>query len=805
MPDQSALLQRLFETTRSSEIRAILAELGDHPEMSIRTPFGSSQLFWEPYDGNEYSVGSIDVGSKAGRSLTERITNAIDALIDARAVTVPGLKPGSPQEAVSTWFGRPATGPDSGLYQWNYARDGYDRRIHVILQPSDNSESPTVDILDAGIGIAASDFPKTILSLQRGNKIKKKYLAGAFGQGGASTLKFCDYVLIISRSESNPKQIGFTVVRNVRLGDDYKDDCYAFLACSDGTEGAAVLTSEDGSPLKIKTSESLKKDYVLAIGTLVRHYGFQLANTAGRLAPQPGNLYHFLHYSMFDPLFPFRVVDNRDASAREELVRGSRNRLMEYAKDREQADENSRTQLQHYRAMELVTPAGSTIPCVGVEYWVIFNYEKKKKDEPYQLRPDSNALFIQKRHPIVFTFNGQNQGDIGNYIFKQANRPMVSRHTIVHVDASRVSKDVRKGLFTSTREGLVEDGPVVKSILQEISRMISEDEVLELLEKQLEETVTQRTSQETEDEVQKQISALLKEAGYESTEKAETDTPGDNGNGVRPRPPRPPRPPQEPLATLPYPEVSFLKIVYPEEAFELELNSTVSVLIHTDADARMHEQLRIRFEPDVLEVASVKPLSGGRARWRLKAKQGSTAGQSGNVVVTMTRLDGSQLTDSIDFALIAPKPQPAQQGKGKIPPFEVFPINPDDPEWNSLWDEEEYKDKNAVAYKALKTQGKIIVYYSTVFTPFAQTIARLKLQSESKMKLFTTNYKVWIGYHAIIQLKGQQSEDAAKSDDGAIELERDHERVRVAQLQLKQAMAMTELMLKASKAQEAER
>lgn len=804
MPDQSALLKRLLDATRSSEILTILTELGDHPERGIRSPFGTSQFFWEPYDGNAFNMGSIGFGSKSGRSLTERITNAIDALIDARASNAPMPKPNSPQDAMSTWFGRPITGPDKGLYQWDYTSDGYDRRIHVILQPSDMHDTPTVDILDSGVGIAPADFPKTILSLQRGNKITKKYLAGAYGQGGASTLRFCDYVLIVSRSESNSAKVGFTLVRNVRLGEDYKEDCYAFLAWSDASGTTSVLESEDSTPLLIKTSESLKRTYSLTTGTLVRHFGFQLANTAGKLAPQPGNLYHFLHYSMFDPLFPFRIVDNRDStSGREELVRGSRNRLMDYAKDPEADDESSRTQLKHYRSMEWVTPAGSAIPCVGVEYWVIFNYEKKK--ETYHLRPDSNALFVQKRHPIVFTYNGQNQGDIGNYIFKQANRPMVARHAIVHVDASRVGKDVRKGLFTSTREGLIEDGPVVKSILQEISRMISEDEVLDRLEKQLEEAVTQRTSQETEDEVQKQISALLKEAGYESTEKAETVTPGENENGIRPRTPRPPKPPQDPLPTLPYPEVSFVKIVYPEDAFELELNSTVSVLIHTDADARMHEQLRVRFEPDVLEVASVKPLSGGRARWRLKAKQGSTAGQSGNVVVTMTRLDGSQLSDSIDFTLTPPKAQPAQQGKGKIPPFEVLPVNPDDAEWDTLWDEEDFKDKHAVAYKALKTQGKIIVYYSTVFTPLAQTLARLKVLSESKMKLFTTNYKVWIGYHAIIQLKGQQNEDAATSDEGAIELERDHERVRVAQLQLKQAMAMTELMLKASKAQEAER
>ena len=29
------------------------------------------------------------------------------------------------------------------------------------------------------------------------------------------------------------------------------------------------------------------------------------------LQASPGNLYHYLHYSIFDPLFPFRIVDLR--------------------------------------------------------------------------------------------------------------------------------------------------------------------------------------------------------------------------------------------------------------------------------------------------------------------------------------------------------------------------------------------------------------------------------------------------------------------------------------------------------------
>ncbi|HQV37409.1 MAG TPA: hypothetical protein PLS92_01890 [Flavobacteriales bacterium] len=759
---------------------------------------------WEPYNGNENNLGTINLGSNSGRSLTERITNSIDALLEARANVTTGTKPNSPQEAMANWFGRPISGPDSGLFEWDYSAAKNDRKLHVILQPGDTGESPTVDVLDAGVGVSPTEFPNTILSLHRGNKITKKYVAGAYGQGGASTLRFCDFVLIASRSPSNPGEIGFTLVRKVRLDESYKEDCYAYLAVRSLEGKASVLVATRATPILVRVSEVLKREYSITTGTLVRHYGFQLSGNAAKLSAVPGNLYHFLHYSMFDPLFPFRIVDNREAStARDEIVRGSRNRLMSYAKVREEADEDSRTQLMHYRPMEWVVPAGSTKPCVGVEYWVIYNYERKRKNADYQLRPDSNALYIRKKHPVVFTLNGQNQGDLGNYLFKQANLPMVSRHTIVHIDASAVPKDVRNGLFTSTREGVLEEGAVAKSIMQELFRMISEDEVLHELEKKLEDSVTQKASQETEGEVQRQISALLKEAGFESTESANTDTPGKNGGGAAPTP-QPPKPPVEPLPTLPFPEVTELEIVYPKPSFELAINSTKYLSIHTNADARMNDRLDIRFEPVSLGIASRKPLKGGRAGWRLRATDDAKVGQKGRVVVTITKLDGAQLSDSTEFILAEPKSQPAKDGKGKIPPFKILPITPDDSFWPSVWDEDVFTDKLGVAYKPMKTADMIVVYYSTVFGPYAQTVERLKTQNENKMKLFITNYQVWIGYHAIIQLKSQLI-DADTREDESIELEQDAERVRVAQLQIRQAMTITDLMLKVSKAQEAER
>src|SRR5262249_3281218 len=125
---------------------------------------------------------------------------------------------------------------------------------------------------------------------------------------------------------------------------------------------------------------------LLKKGVLARHYAYQLSGLTGKLGPAPGNLYHYLHVALFDPLFPFRVIDRREADQpREELITGSRNRLMRLATRKSTAEltdeEEAGSQMRLHRRMEFVTPPGSTEPSIGIEYWVVFNFKKIKKNE----------------------------------------------------------------------------------------------------------------------------------------------------------------------------------------------------------------------------------------------------------------------------------------------------------------------------------------------------------------------------------------------------------------------------------------
>lgn len=90
---------------------------------------------------------------------------------------------------------------------------------------------------------------------------------------------------------------------------------------------------------------------------------------------------------------------------------------------------------------------------------MIFNYEKKKNKktgvEFKDLRTNSNALYVQKKHLAVFALNRQNQGELTiSQLTKDLDLGEVARHLVIYIDVTEAPKHVRKQLFTTNRETL---------------------------------------------------------------------------------------------------------------------------------------------------------------------------------------------------------------------------------------------------------------------------------------------------------------------------------------------------------------
>lgn len=272
---------------------------------------------------------------------------------------------------------------------------------------------------------------------------------------------------------------------------------------------------------------------------------------------------------------------------------------------------------------------------------------------------------------------------------------------------------------------------MLESIKEEIRRILKEGTQLAAIEKELQDKAIREVTESTDDEVKKQIVKLLQDEGFSPSVEGDTIRKGDGTENLDPPPVPPVEPPQppEPLATLPYPQVTRFEIVSPKSKLKININKTALVKLETDGDSRFDKDIRIKFEPESLDILTVWELEGGRKKWRLKVTEAAKVGDTGKILVTLTLPNGDQMKSEIDYQVLEPIEKPSKEERGYIPDFEVLAISPDDDNWNSVWEnipadsEEAFK----VAYIPRKIGIKTIVYYSTAFTPFKNTLDKLKI------------------------------------------------------------------------------
>src|SRR2546426_4775013 len=216
------------------------------------------EIQWLPIGGRENNRGAIEASADPGRSLVERLTNGIDAILEVEHIKHNGQPVcRNPKEAATAWLNI----PEDGLSEMTpVQRRLLAQHLAIKIFPGDGREGRVVEILDRGIGISPEEMPRTILSLNESNKVQKLYLAGTYGQGGSSTFAVSKYTLIGSRSNEN-QPVGFTLVRYLDLPPEkFKTGHYVYLTLN-GSIPTVALTKEEFN-----------------IGTIVKHFGYDLSN-----------------------------------------------------------------------------------------------------------------------------------------------------------------------------------------------------------------------------------------------------------------------------------------------------------------------------------------------------------------------------------------------------------------------------------------------------------------------------------------------------------------------------------------------
>jgi len=149
----TALYEALVEADSLSTVEAALHDFEQANSDSRR---------WLPVGGRENNRGTIDSAADPGRSLVERLTNGIDAVLEYQHDAHNGMPDcRTPKEAAACWLNVAANGLSDMTPR---QRRALAQEVSIKVLAGESRASRIVEIRDGGIGLTPDDMPRTILS-----------------------------------------------------------------------------------------------------------------------------------------------------------------------------------------------------------------------------------------------------------------------------------------------------------------------------------------------------------------------------------------------------------------------------------------------------------------------------------------------------------------------------------------------------------------------------------------------------------------------------------------------------------------
>ena len=494
------LAKLLLSISSVKDLTTFLSELVDDGE----------RLAWKPVGDNDNNLAIINLGSDPATALIERTTNALDAVLEREWMTR-GSPPhvASPRAAVEAWFGigegRLAEFRRTDLRDLEYLA----AKVQVTLLNSDRADKPTVEIRDYGIGLLPEEYSYSILSLNRNRKLRKLFLAGAFGQGGSTALAYSPYTLIFSRKSSTDGKVHpftFSLVRfNPGNAMVDKHGVYEYL-----------IDHSTGHPFIAPVSME-----VFQPGTLVRHLTMEVGKYSSVMTAPTGSLWFLAHNYLFDPVLPFRISDVRDEKRSITRTVTGNHRLL------------SQGQYTEYqRSASLTFGDGS----VTLTWWALSAERDNARGRISQ--------YVMVSKPVVVTYNGQKQGDFPNTIVKDDLKlPYLDRYLIVHVDCDKLDAESRRQLFPTTREAL-RDTPIGDDLRRLVTETLAGDDELKRLDRERKQRYLHQEDKTAVDNIRKRLAQRVKVFTQGGGSGRSVNVPPDSPHG--PAEPRPAIPIQDP-------------------------------------------------------------------------------------------------------------------------------------------------------------------------------------------------------------------------------------------------------------------
>ena len=601
----------------------------------------------------ENNAGVVQFASNPYSALVERVTNGIDALLDMKAIEHAGqIMATSPREAATAWYGVPKT----GLNDLTPAeRRQLAENLRVTLEESGNKTRPTVAIEDRGVGQHPSEFPTGLLSLNRSNKLRKRWLQGAYGQGGSSTFRFCEFTLIIGRRKPTlPKLgadlVGWTIVWEDE-GDPYEDalPVYKYLVGPDNEVPVfdPKLLPDTGWH-----------------GVRVVHIAYEMPRFAQAYTQLTSGIWGMLHSALFDPVLPFMVGGRRqvDVKATKDVnstrvVVGNAARLNNPdgpAGDLDVTYKNAET-------FDLGKTLGGDFGRFRVNSWVV------QRPPGSSAKTDPTSSYVSAEDAVSMTLYGQRQdSERRAWLKNRVQLPYLNRNLIVQIDVDELSPPAKRDLFSSTRERGVE-GELRDTIYREAAALLQADDELKRLEHEERERTMAKGAEEVGDKVREKLRKFVKTFLKGKTRPATSSSTGAGGSTTRPsRKPSPPRDTDD--SRLPnFPTT----IAFERDPITVAQGRRTTVWVDVNAKngyLRRHEDdLRVRFDP-VLggKVADISKseLLAGKSLWTLLAQPDAPLGE-GHIEASLVTPNGV-ISATANVKVVKP-PKPKKPDKGKEP------------------------------------------------------------------------------------------------------------------------------------------
>lgn len=693
---KKGVASRILAATKVSELTSIINDLAE-----------DEAIAWRPVGNNDNNLAIINLGSDPAAGVIERVTNALDSVLELEWMTK-GQPPNitSPRMAAEKWFGIKG-GRMVGLKAADVRKlESISTRVEVTLQDSDREDKPTVEIRDSGIGILPEEFADSILSLNKNRKLRKLFLAGAFGQGGSTALAYSPYTVICSRKAtlngSRQQPFSFTVVR-FNPGDSNVDKhgVYEFM-----------VDAKTGCPMVLPASEE-----EFPHGTLVRHLTMEVGKYSAVMTAPTGSLWFLVHNYLFDPVLPFRIQDKRaNKNSASRSVTGN-HRLLTEGKF-----------TQYKRDGTFTFRDGS----VTITWWVLSAEGENARSRLTQ--------YVQTSKPIVITYNGQKQGDFPNTVIKDDLKlPYLDRYLVVHVDCDKLDPDARRQLFPTTREAL-RDTPIGDDLRRLVTDTLAGDDELKRLDHERKQRYIKQGDQASVDAIRRRLASRIKTVTLT----------GGEGQGPRTNPEAGERSHTQKREPIPVQDPpTFLRItgspprkVYAGRSFTLKFETDARPDYFLNAD----NFIAVINPPFLGQYTGTASVSDGYGVAYFKAQDDVEVGTSGKITLELRPPRATSLSDTVDVT-VAEVPQTAggRQGEAQTPNINPIWVA----EGDLFWKENGW-NKTTVAHVNREEAG-VDIFVSASNDKLSSIIARAQRRDAAAVDAVKNFYLEHISFYALLQ------------------------------------------------------